>query len=91
MKAYKKEDIEIYAHKSKRTGQIKKWELKCYTRFNFQFYNFLLKYLNLRKDSFDGAPVFNWKNLYSAPEGREFDLRRSKDFAALIFGEKNHE
>lgn len=34
----------------------------------FQFHNFLLKYLNLRKDCLDRAPVYNWVNLYSAPE-----------------------
>lgn len=44
-------------------------------KIEFSFlYNFLLKYLDLRKDSFGRAPVFYSTNLNSVPKWKEVNL-----------------
>ena len=45
----------------------------CVQDLNLKFYNCALEYLNLWEESFDGASIFNWINLYSIPEWNEIE------------------
>jgi hypothetical protein len=51
----------------------------------FRCYNYALEYLDLREESSDGAPVFNWIDLYSVPKRNE--IKKAYDIMAAKFGE----
>ena len=45
----------------------------CVQDLNLKFFNCALEYLNFWEESFNGAPIFNWINLYSVSEWNEIE------------------
>lgn len=87
-KAYKQEEIEIKPYISKgKTEQIRQWEPKCSAALTLKFYNCTLECFDLRKESFDEAPISNLLNVYSVLEPN--DTEKMYTFEISKFGENN--
>jgi hypothetical protein len=57
----------------------------CVQDLNLKFYTCALEHLNLWEESSDGAPIFNWINLYFVPEWNE--IEKAYYFAVSEFRE----